>query len=148
MALNFAGQVWEAVENEKLRRTRILRLSLKLLLLEMRKTVFEGGRLPYDTGNLRRSILVSTTSMPLLAKEDIEFADLNGSNLALIDTLEPGTTAYVGYQAAYALRVNYGFTGRDALGRVYNQTGYLFYESIQARWPALVRLASQMVGNG
>jgi hypothetical protein len=46
---------------------------------------------------------------------------------------------YIGWQAAYSRRLNYGFAGEDSLGRTYNQSGYGFAEAAAAKWPQIVQ---------
>jgi hypothetical protein len=53
-------------------------------------------------------------------------------------SMKAGDTATFTYTAAYARRVNSGFTGQDSLGRTYNQQGAHFVENAVDQWPALV----------
>ena len=62
-----------------------------------------------------------------------------------VANIKPGDTVYIGYQAKYSRRLNYGFVGTDSLGRTYNQSGYGFAEAAAAQWPAIVaRQAAKM----
>lgn len=63
---------------------------------------------------------------------------------ALLDW-KPGETLYIGFQANYARRMNYGFVGEDSLGRTYNQSGFGFVEKAAARWPFIVDAAAAKV---
>jgi hypothetical protein len=68
------------------------------VLNQVRITVPEGGRTPYKTGTYRRSFhLETTTKTPTRC------------------------TVIVGTDSPYGRRLEYGFVGRDKLGRVYNQ---------------------------
>lgn len=135
-----------AIEKEKLRRTKVLRRAVRLLHDEAIRTVFEGGRLPYKQGRLKRSLTVSTAAKPTIASDDIEFGDNTSQNLAAIAGFELGKTLYIGYRAAHALRLNYGFTGQDSLGRIYNTPGYGFFEILIQRWPLFVKQAEKEIG--
>lgn len=53
-------------------------------------------------------------------------------------SLELGDKVYLGYQAVYAARQNFGFVGEDSLGRTYNQGGFGFVEKAAAKWPQIV----------
>lgn len=98
-------------------------------------------RTPLVTGNLRRSLLSSGVAMPSV-KPNVEFAtDPMGQVDFTIAGLDVGDTFYLGFQAAYARRVNYGFTGADSLGRMYNQPGQFFVEASAAKWQQFVAAA-------
>jgi hypothetical protein len=74
------------------------------------------GNIPVVTGNLRNSLMASTA--PIMTTEG---PVVGGDVGAQILTWQPetGKPLYLGWQAAYARRINYGFTGADKLGRVY-----------------------------
>ena len=117
--------------------------AIEKLAMEMTRTKAEGGTVPVDTGNLYRSLLASTTAMPKTA--DAPFA---GSNVpSVIATLRMNDTLWLGFQAKYAKRQNFGFVGADALGRVYNTPGNHFIERAVAMWPQIVREAVEEVKN-
>jgi len=111
--------------------------SVELLGEELAKTKPEGGKVPFMTGNLARSLLASKSGMPNTA--DGPYA---GSNIGLVAaTLKADETVYIGYQAKYSFRQNYGYVGADSLGRVYNQQGNYFIEGAVAEWPNIVKTA-------
>ncbi|MHA0335827.1 hypothetical protein [Sphingomonas aquatilis] len=113
--------------------TALLRLSVQALANEMAKTIPNGGNVPVKTGNLARSVVIDNKPpqvIDVLAKQQ-DFS------LGLAN-IKPGDTIYIGYQAKYARRLNYGFAGTDTLGRTYNQSGYGFVEAAAAKWPAIV----------
>lgn len=117
--------------------------SIEKLAIEMTRTKAEGGNVPVRSGNLYRSLLASTTAMPKTAE-----GPFPGSNVAsVVATLRLNDTIWLGYQAKYARRVNNGFVGADALGRVYNQPGNYFVERAIAMWPQIVREAVEEVKN-
>ncbi|TAV48444.1 hypothetical protein ELI30_09095 [Rhizobium leguminosarum] len=104
----------------------------------VRLSVKDGGRMPIKTGNLRRSFLASTAAMPSIKEGAATFPDMGGASELTIAGAPLGSTVYIGAQAAYAARLNYGFVGEDSLGRTYNQTGYGFIEAVSQRWPQIV----------
>lgn len=125
-----------AAKSEK-RIEKVYQRSVELLGEEMAKTKPQGGRVPFLTGNLARSLLASTESMPKTSEKPTA-----GSNIGLIAaTLKPQTAIYLGYQAVYARRMNYGFVGADVIGRVYSQQGNYFLEGAIAKWPEIVNQA-------
>ena len=115
--------------------------SIELLAEEMIRTKPNGGRLPVDTGNLARSLLASQQAMPKTSEQPSAGMDVG----ALAATLDPSKPVFIGYQAVYARRMNYGFVGADKLGRVYNQAGNYFVEGAIAEWPNIVKRAIEDV---
>ena len=120
-----------------------MHLAAQMVADEVRETVPAGGNLPIDTGNLRRSLMASTAAMPYLVEGDKAFID-SGVEM-VIEGAEIGDTIYLGFQAAYALRMEYGFVGQDSLGRNYNQRGFGFVEKTGERWPQIVKQAEALV---
>ena len=126
---------WVAQTKERL--NAVHGRSVELLGEELAKTKPEGGKVPFMTGNLARSLLASKSGMPNTT--DGPYA---GSNIGLVAaTLKADETVYIGYQAKYAARQEFGFVGADSLGRVYNQQGNYFIEGAVAEWPNIVKNA-------
>ena len=140
MSKSFSAIVsaWAAQSEKRLEQT--YRRSVELLADEMRETKPNGGRLPFQTGNLARSLMASTQGMPHGAEGAAVF--LRDQDVgAVTTTLELGQPVWIGYQAIYARRQNYGFVGADSLGRVYNQAGSYFVEGAIANWQQIVAKA-------
>lgn len=130
----FSAQVDAWVAQTKERQTAVYRRSVELLAEDMAKTKPQGGRVPFLTGNLARSLLASVSGMP-----SISGGNFRGSNVgAVTATLEYGQAVWLGYQAAYARRRNYGFVGKDSLGRSYDESGDHFVEGAIENWQAIV----------
>lgn len=126
---------WAAQTKERL--NAVHGRSVELLGEELAKTKPEGGRVPFLTGNLARSLLASKSGMP-----NTTGGPYAGNNIGLIAaTLKADETVYIGYQAIYAARMNFGYVGADKLGRVYNQQGNYFIEGAIAKWPNIVKTA-------
>ena len=114
----------------------VKRGAVQELAKEMTTTIPNGGRVPVKTGNLARSLVMSTGTIPMTAKAGTVFASQDfGADLL---NVELGETVYLGYQANSARRMNYGFVGTDSLGRNYNQAGHGFVEAAAAKWPSIV----------
>ncbi|MEY9719764.1 hypothetical protein ABIA22_002254 [Sinorhizobium fredii] len=143
--LSFAAQVSDWVLQEKERETAVFRESAQMVEAEAKKAVGNGGRMPVVTGNLRRSLMASTTSMPTVIRDKATYSDRSGEISLVIGGAEIGDTIYLGFQAAYALRMEYGYVGTDSLGRTYNQKGYGFVEATAQRWPQIVKEAEAKV---
>jgi len=121
--------------------TMVMRSSVQKLATDLMTDVGPGaGQVPIDTGNLRNSLMASTASMPSVREG--EFGDNSGQITFAIAGAEIGQTIWLGWQAVYARRLNSGFTGTDALGRSYNQTGRFFVESKANRWQEFVDAAA------
>lgn len=141
MAKSFAASVGAWASATESRIEAVHKRSLEKIAVEMTRTKAEGGNVPFDTGNLYRSLLASTTGLP--GTSGGYFAGSNAS--AVIATLKPNQPIWLAYQANYAARQNYGFVGADSLGRVYNTPGNHFIERAIAMWPQIVREAAQEV---
>ena len=141
MAKSFSQVVDDWASQTEERIDAVHARSVELLGEEMAKTRNEGGRVPFLTGNLARSVLASKTGMPNVSDGPFE-----GSNVGLVAaTLKARETVWLGYQAKYAPRRNYGYVGSDSLGRVYNQQGAYFIDHAVANWPSIVSKAIKEV---
>ncbi|MDX0523029.1 hypothetical protein GOC82_19125 [Sinorhizobium medicae] len=142
--LSFAAQVSEWVQAEKEREAAVLRTAAQMVANNVRTSVAEGGRIPVDTGNLKNSLMASTSTMPRVAEGET-YPDQSGEIELIISNLDVGETLYLGFQAAYGPRMNYGFVGQDSLGRVYNQQGFGFVDAEAQTWPQTVKEAEAKV---
>lgn len=137
MSKSFSAAVGKWASETEDRMIAVYRRSVEMLGEEMTNTKPNGGRVPFDTGNLARSLLASTSEMPKTAQGPFE-----GSNVgAVTATLKLTEAIWLGYQANYARRMNYGYVGADSLGRVYNQSGNYFVEGAIDKWPQIVEQA-------
>ncbi len=143
--LSFAAQVSEWAKAELEREEAVFQTAAQEVANEVRVPVAEGGRMPVDLGNLRRSLMASTSDMPTIRADKTEFQD-NGIELVIAGS-QLGDTVFLGFQAAYAARMNYGFVGTDSLGRTYNQAGFGFVDAVAQRWPQIVTQAEAKVRN-
>lgn len=121
--------------------TALLRNSVQALANEAAATIPNGGRVPVKTGNLARSVVVDNKPPQII--EGLAVGDYSLG----IAAIKPGDTIYIGWQAKYSRRQNYGFVGADSLGRTYNQAGYGFAEATAAKWPAIVAEQGAKMGN-
>lgn len=122
---------------------RTWRGSIDMLAEEMTTSRPNGGRLPWKTGNMARSLLASTASMPKTGGPDEKYA--GGSVGPVTAQLDLGDSVWLGFQANYARRMNSGFVGTDAAGRTYNQEGAHFVEAAVDAWPTIVELVAEDV---
>lgn len=120
--------------------TALLRNSVQALAKVASTTIPNGGRVPVKTGNLARSVVVDTKPPKII--EGLATGDYSLG----IANLKPGEPIYIGWQAVYARRMNYGFVGADSLGRVYNQSGFGFAEAAAAQWPTILKAEAAKLG--
>lgn len=144
MAGKFTAGMTKWAKKSQDRVEAVFKMASQDLANEVRVPKGAGGNMPVDTGNLRRSLMASTSAMPSV--KDGKFDQDNDGQISLvIDNAHLGDTIYLGFQAAYARRMEYGFVGKDALGRTYNQQGNGFVRLAAQRWPAIVRAAAKSI---
>lgn len=141
---SFSATVKQFTIDAKENTTLIFRTAADKLAKEVVRTKSNGGFLPHDTGNLGRSFAASTTDMPKINPAEAQYGSINTE--FVIAGVEAGDTLYMGFQAAYAPRMNYGFVGTDSLGRTYNQTGNYFVENAGSKWQQFVSEAETLYG--
>lgn len=146
MALKFSDQVsaWCSETEERL--LAVFQRAVVLLAQEMVKTSGDGGTLPKVTGNLMRSLLAQIGSMPSQggAEETYGGADVG----AIVAQAMLGSEIFLGFQANYARRRNFGYVGTRADGTTWEEAGAHFVERAAALWPQCVRQAINEVKNG
>ena len=142
----FSSIVDQWTKETEQRMTAVWRQSIDDLADTMNRTRANGGRLPHLTGNLMRSLLASTSAMPSTGGPNAKYT---GQDVGLVTAgLQLDQTVWLGYQAIYARRLNYGFVGQDSLGRTYNQAGAHFVEGAIAEWPSIVERAVAKIKAG
>lgn len=110
---------------------------------------------PVLTGNLRNSLVaslngggaISTVTGPGNTPSDSTFRSGASQSIATIMSAKIGDRVSFRYGAVYAMRVNYGFTGVDAAGRMVSQPGRFWIESVGARWRSIMRNAATRLRN-
>ncbi len=138
MASSFSAQVDAWARKSEKTLERVFKTAAQKVADRVLLPVERGGNMPVDTGNLRRSLLASTAIMPGVQRGVVEFPDNGGQISLVIAGANITDTIYLGFQAAYARRVNYGFTGTDSLGRQYNQSGRGFVGAAAQQWQQIV----------
>lgn len=137
--MSFSNKIQKWCKKAEVDITKVRQRAVVKLGEEMARTIPQGGRVPFLTGNLARSLLASTS----------ESLSAGSSNVGIVAaSLRAGQPVWLGYQATYARRQNYGFVGADSMGRVYNQQGYYFVEGAIADWDNMVKEAINEVKHG
>lgn len=101
-----------------------------------------GGNLPVDTGFLRASLVVKVgEALPALVETpdgDAASSWDDGDVSLALKGAEIGDTITAAYTAKYARRIEYGFKGKDKLGREYSQSGSRFVALAAQQWQRVV----------
>ena len=108
--------------------------SVDKLERQIKTSAKNGGFTQSDTGNMIRSIRKSVTDMPGVDSVEKEYSDVQ----FFLTPNDVGDHIYIGVQAIYSPRMNYGFTGTDSAGRTYNYTGSFFVEKGADMWKQFV----------
>lgn len=140
----FEAQVTAWVRKTELRLEAVFRFSAQAVANEVRVPVGKGGNMPVLTGNLRRSLVASKVEMPTV-EPGKEFPDKTENIKLVIAGAQIGETVFLGFQAAYARRMEYGFQGEDSAGRTFNQKGRGFVRLTAQRWPKIVREQARLL---
>ncbi|MCD9096194.1 hypothetical protein [Luteimonas fraxinea] len=133
MASKFGEQVRANNEKVKRRQLAIFRSSTQRVMEIASVPEAQGGRMPIDTGFLTNSVLASTSGMPGSAGQPVALVLLQ---------VQLGASVFVGWTAAYAMRMEYGFMGQDSLGREYSQSGKAFLRGALQQWTNIVNDAT------
>lgn len=124
----FAAQVSNWTKQTRERTNAVYRTAIDMTVDDMLTTKREGGNLPIDTGNLRRSFLLSTTGLPNLG------GTATGDTSLVLSGVNYGDTVYGGFQAVYARRRNSGYN---------NEVGDYFLDLAIAKWTQNVAAAER-----
>lgn len=140
MAKSFSEQVRQFNKEAKDKNNRILQEAIRLLLAEVIKAM------PEQDGNLANSVRVGFDGVqPIDHDNRATYTDPSGSNAASLLQVEAGKPVYISVTAPYAMRANYGFSGQDALGRMFNNRGHFYIQIGEAKWNGFVRQAAATV---
>lgn len=125
---------WAA--RQKRRVQEVLPATVVAMAQLMARPLPDGGRTPFLTGNLSRSVTISASGPLSRGAQELRYTrqDFASAASAVAGTQQ----AWIFYRAVYAHRVNYGFRGTDSLGRYYNQSGQGFFEANIAQFPAVL----------
>ncbi len=145
MASSFSAQVGAWALQTRQRMEAGVRDAAQTVANDVRRPKAAGGNMPVLTGNLRRSLMASTAQMPSVQAGDVIFTNSDGQVTLTIAGMQLGQTIYLGFQAAYARRREYGFDGADALGRYYSESGDGFVRLTAQRWPQIVEASARRI---
>lgn len=130
MDRNFSQQISDFVSKSKARTKAVIEESAKEVVTRAQRPAAEGGSMPVVTANLRNSLVVAISGN-LVGKG-------GDSHITALARYKLGDEIFIGWTAAYARRMEYGFDDVDKLGRVYRQQGYGFLRKAAQKWPSIV----------
>ena len=121
----------ERFEQQTAAKMRKIALASMLdLFNDAQNPVAKGGSMPVDTSNLRNSFVIEINGSQVGEGGDSYVLGINGFQI--------GDIVQGAWGAPYAMRINYGFSGEDSLGRTYNYTGTMFRDKAAAKWQNIV----------
>lgn len=137
------------IANDKLRTKypQALGSIVKATLMEVSHNIVRDT--PVDTGNLRGQWQPSIGPAPSIkttARIDPSGASAQADVLVQVEAFRLGDMFWMTNAAAYARRLEYGFTGTDSLGRNYDQRGRFFVRDNVKRFGAIFRQKSRQFG--
>lgn len=142
MSKTFAASVKDWADRTKAAQDDVLRSSVEDVMAlasasqdsyKTRTGPAQQGLIPVDTGHLRNTIASELNGAG-------EFAIDAENNVALtINDMQAGDYLHIAWTAAYAHRINSGFSGTDSAGRTYNQPGVHWVERAADGWGEIVR---------
>lgn len=139
---SFSAQVSEWVKEIKERQIAVRNEAAQRVIEVMQTPVGKGGNLPFDTGFLRASLMavIGEAKFELTeAPHGAGAVPYNAGQVTLIIAkAELSDPIEAVYTAKYARRMEYGFVGKDSLGRTYNQAGRRFVALAAQQWPRIV----------
>lgn len=150
MATNFSATVGEWAKKTQKRLDVVVQEATKDMIIDASRTTtgitrggdYKRGYVPRDLGNLAGSLVSSLNGGGVTTGET--------SYTAVIEGMKAGDTAFFGWTAEYALRLHYGFSGEDSLGRSYDQSGWYWVTDAVVNWQdyvdGAVRKAKAAVG--
>lgn len=105
---------------------------------------------PVDTGFLRGSWQPSIGDPAQRGQANLDpgGATVLGEIGLVCQGIKAGDVFWMWNNAAYALRVEFGFVGTDSLGRTYNQAGRYFVTDNLKRGPAVVEQVAKSLSKG
>ena len=142
MALSFSAFVSNWTRQSEARMLAVFKRAVELLADELTYGRQNGGRVPWVTGNMARSLTGALNSIVMTSAAETPPAGDAGAAIAMASL---GDVIMLGYQAIYARRVDGGFVGQDSLGRNYNVEGSHFVEAAALAWPTMVALAAEEI---
>jgi hypothetical protein len=111
---------------------------------DLAEAVIDGTRI--DTGFLVGNWQPSLNAPVLMQTPDLGPGAAGSKLGVVISQIKAGDHFFYVNNAAYAMRMEYGFVGTDALGRTYNQAGDHNVTINIQRWPRIVDGAARKLG--
>lgn len=149
--VSFSAQIDEWCAKVQGRAEAVFREASQDVIEEMQVPEAAGGNLPVDLGFHRASLKVEMNAPPQQAvqkrPDDAKTAPAwdNGEVALVISGAKVGDTIMASYGMVYSRRLEYGFSGKDSLGRTYSQQARGFVRGAAANWQKIVDAATARV---
>ena len=134
--MNFARQVGVFHQDVMKLILAVFQTSVQFMAEDIVKTS------PVDTGFLRNSFNITLNALPSIGDTGIGLEGISGA----IAGIKLTDTVYLNFTASYAMRLEYGFEGKDSLGRLYNQSGRFWVRGAAQNWNTYVEQAFRKAG--
>lgn len=103
---------------------------------------------PIDTGYLRSSLTLGVNGVvPMGPNAEYQSVYNDVRALNVLQGVKVGDRVIFVYNAPYARRVEYGFTGYDSLGRYYNTPGRFWITAAGEQYARIMRRAATRLRN-
>lgn len=148
----FRLSIKEWLKNSKAEREALVRQSVQELCARV------VANTPVDTGFARGQWQPSLNAIEVPSRQTQDgkratkaAADPSGGAnaakvAATIIGMKAGDVFYMSNNAAYIMRLEFGFQGEDKLGRTYHQAGRYFVTGALAEWPKIVAEQAALLG--
>lgn len=127
---SFSAQVDAFVAQTEQRTTAVFKASAQDVIADAQTPKGKGGRMPVVTSFLRNSHVSGLNGSTSLSGSD--------SYVLTIAQAKLGDAITGGWTAAYAMRIEFGYTGTDSLGRSFNQAPQFFLRGAAQKWQQFV----------
>lgn len=138
----FSAAVNKWTKETEQRSTEAFQMGVLDFFLHLRNTT------PIDTGFLRSSLTLGKNgNVPSGPNAEYGSVQNDVQALGVIETLKLGDRVTMVYNATYARRLEYGFTGYDSLGRFYDQAGRFWITAAGKKYVSIMRAAASRLRN-
>lgn len=134
--MNFADQVGGFHKDVMKLILAVFQTSVQFMAEDIHKTT------PVDSGFMRNTFRLDLNQLSSIGDEGMGIVGISSA----IANIQTSDTVYLSFTAEYAMRLEYGFEGKDSLGRLYNQSGRFWVRGAAQNWSTYVEQAFRKAG--